>query len=77
MKLKKLLDILDPVCDIIVWGKDEVNDEPLFKGYVDQVPYSLSNYPIYTNTHEDIAMRANDNRIILTVDDTVEVTRRW
>ena len=76
MKLKKLLDVLSPLCGIVIWSKEGTDDEPLFKGYVDEVPYSLSKYPIYTNPHEDIDVRANDNSIIVTIDDTVEV-RRW
>jgi hypothetical protein len=75
MKLKKLLDVLSPLCGIVIWGKDEVNDEPLFEGYVDEVPYSLSKYPIYINANEDIDVRANDNSIIVTIDDTVGVKR--
>lgn len=76
MKLKKLLKILDPMGEIVIWGMDGINgrdDEPLFTGYVNQIPYSLVKYPIFVdNEFEDINVRASENAIILTVDNTVE-----
>lgn len=78
MKLKKLLDVLDPMCKIVIWSMDssvdeDEDDEPLFKGYIADVPYSLVKYPIFVdNEFEDIAVRASENAIILTIDDTVE-----
>ena len=76
MKLKKLLNVLDPMGEIVIWGMDGVNervDEPLFTGYVNEIPYSLVKYPIFVdNEFQDIAVRANENAIILTIDDTVE-----
>ena len=41
MKLKKIQKIFPAYESIVIWGKDE--NEPVWKGIVDDIPYSLIN----------------------------------
>lgn len=51
MKLKKLLDIMYPFAKIEIYSNGDDN-EPLYKGYIKDVPYTLVKYSIYID--EDI-----------------------
>lgn len=45
MKFKKLLKLLDPIGDIIIWSPDD-EEEPEFQGSIIDIPWYFLNYKI-------------------------------
>ena len=68
--------MLDPLANITIWtiyeGMAESEDEPAYDGCVMDVPWYLTDYTIYVNSHEDIAIRPWENKIILTIKEPEE-----
>lgn len=58
MKLKKLQKIFAGYESIIIWGKDE--NEPVWKGIVDDIPYSLINEKLVKSSIDSyVEIRSN------------------
>ena len=59
MKLSELLDVLDPLSDLVVWTKDQEEleeDDPAFKGIALDCPYWLSKYNLYSGLDDGDCM---------------------
>ena len=68
MKLSELLDVLDPLSDMVVWTKDQEEleeEDPAFKGIALDCPYWLSKCSLYKGLDEGdhmISVRRDSNR---------------
>lgn len=56
MKLKKVLPLLDSLnkCKIFL-AEDSEDEEPIFEGYISDVPWTLLNCQLYADASEDLS----------------------